>query len=69
MNLADIVGRLAHVVLNEVAAFEHCNLGEVVAHLHAHQITSDRTAIALAATPLLEQIGIELGAALARATR
>ena len=69
MNLADIIGRLAHVVLNEVATFEHCNLGEVVAYLHAHQIATDRTAVALATTPLLKQIGIELGTTPARATR
>ena len=57
---ADVVGRAAHVVLDQVAALEHTDLGHARTHLHAHEEAPDRLAVALAATPVLDQLGVEL---------
>ncbi len=57
---ADVVGRTAHVVLDQVAALEHADLGHARSYLHAHEEAPDRLAVALAATPLLDQVRIEL---------
>ena len=41
-----------HVVLDQVAALEHGDLGHALAHLDAHQVAADRPTVALAAPPL-----------------
>ena len=56
VDLADVVGRAADVVLDQVAALEHSDLGHVRADLHAHQVPADGAAVALAAAPLLEDV-------------
>ena len=61
VDLADVVGRAADVVLDEVAALEHGHLGERRADLHAHQVAADRATVALAPAALLEHVGVELG--------
>src|SRR5829696_5527700 len=60
VDLADVVGGPADVVLDEVAAFHHGDLREVVADLDAHQIATDRATVALATAPTLEDFGVEL---------
>jgi hypothetical protein len=45
-------------VLNETLALENCNLRELWAHLHTHQIPTNGLAIAFFAAPTLDQFGI-----------
>ena len=56
VDLADVVGRPADVVLDQVAALEHGDLGHVLADLHAHQVATDGPAVALAAAALLGEV-------------
>ena len=69
VDLADVVGRPADVVLDQVAALEHGDLGHVRAHLDAHEVAPDRPAVALAAAALLDEVGLDAGAAPARRRR
>ena len=55
---ADVVGRTTHVVLDQVAALEHADLSHARSYLHAHEEATDRLAVALAPTPLLDQVRI-----------
>ena len=55
VDLADVVGRAADVVLDQVAALQHGDLGQVGADLDAHEVAADRAAVALAAAALLER--------------
>jgi len=59
MDLADIVGRPAHEVLDQVAALEHCHLCHSGADLHRHEVPADRLTVAFAPTPLLERCLVE----------
>ena len=61
VDLADVVGRPADVVLDQGAAFQHGDLRERGAYLHAHQIATHGAPIALAAAPTIEHVGVELG--------
>ena len=65
---AHVVGRAADVVLDEVATLEHGHLGHAGAHLHAHEVPADRTAVALAPAAPLDQLEIG-GARLRRRLR
>ena len=60
VDLADVVGRAADVVLDQGAALEHGHLRERRAHLHAHEVAADRAAVALAALAAVENVGVEL---------
>jgi hypothetical protein len=52
MNLRHIVCGSTHVVLDEAAPFKESNLGEIVTHMHAHEISPERPPITLfAASP------------------
>ena len=53
VDLADVVGRPADVVLDQVAALEHGHLRHVLADLDAHEVAADRPTVALAASALL----------------
>ncbi|MEJ7584657.1 MAG: hypothetical protein WKF43_11360 [Acidimicrobiales bacterium] len=73
MDLADIVGRMAHVVLDQVPALDHRDLGDpsVAAfggvgfgtgcgHVHRHEVPTDGPPFAFAAPALFQGVGIEL---------
>ena len=60
VDLADVVGRAADVVLDQVAALEHGHLGQRGTHLHRHQVAADRAAVALAAAAPLDRVGVEI---------
>ena len=49
VDLGDVVGRAGHVVLDEVAALEHGDLGGLGPHADRHEVAADRPALALAA--------------------
>jgi hypothetical protein len=49
VDLADVVGRPADVVLDQVAPLEDGDLGDLGTNLDAHQVAPDRLAVALAA--------------------
>ena len=53
VDLADVVGGAADVVLDQVAALEHGDLGHVLADLDAHQVAPDRPPVALPAAARL----------------
>ncbi len=46
-------------MLDQVASLEHGDLGHPGAHLDAHEVATDRLAVALAAAALLERGGVE----------
>jgi len=48
-------------MFDQVTALEHCDLGEVVTDLHAHQVAPDRATVALAPSSFLEHIWLEFG--------
>ena len=52
VDLADVVGGPADVVLDQVAALEHGHLRHARAHLHRHEVAADRLAVALATAAL-----------------
>ena len=60
VDLADVVGRAADVVLDQVAAFQHSHLGQDGAHLDAHQVAADGPPVALSATATFDRVGIEV---------
>ena len=62
VDLGDVVGRPRHVVLDEVAALEHGDLGRLGADADGHQVAADGAALALPAPALLEGLLVELGA-------
>ncbi len=72
VDLADVVGRATHVVLDQVATLEHTDLRHTRANLHGHEVAPDRLAVAFASPTLFEHRIIELpvvGAALAPPAR
>ena len=58
VDLADVVGWPADVVLDQVATLEHGNLRHVLAHLDAHEVAPDRPTVALAPSA---QLGLGRG--------
>src|SRR5581483_10697664 len=65
VDLADVVGRTGHVVLEQGPSFEHGDLRDAPAlraglHVHAHQVAADGPALALPAPPRLEDVVVEL---------
>ncbi len=58
VDLADVVGRAAHVVLDQVPTLEDGDLGHARAHLHGHEVATDRLAVAFAAATRFEHRGI-----------
>ena len=61
MDLGDVVGRTRHVVLDEVAPFEHGDLRGRGPDADRHEVATDRASLALAAPPLVEGLLVELG--------
>jgi hypothetical protein len=59
VNLIDVVGRSTDVVLNQTATFQHCHLGEIVAHVHAHEIAPEWSTVSLFAAPPRNEFGID----------
>jgi hypothetical protein len=59
VDLADVVGRPAHVVLDEAASLEHGDLRHARTDLHRHEVPTDRLAVAFAAAALFERCRIE----------
>ncbi len=60
VDLRHVVGGSRHVVLDQIAAFEHGHLRGPLPHADDHQIAADRTTLAVAAAPLLELLVVEL---------
>src|SRR5690606_13868369 len=60
VDLGLVVARARDVVLDEVAALEHRDLGGVRALRHRHEVAADRAALALAAPTALQRGGVEL---------
>ena len=60
MDLRHVVRRSTHVVLDQAAALEHCDVGHALVNVNAHQVTPDRTALALFAAAPLERGLVEL---------
>jgi UDP-3-O-acyl-N-acetylglucosamine deacetylase len=46
-------------MLNELSALEHSHLGEAIAHLHAHEVPTNGSAITFATATALDNVGIE----------
>ena len=63
VDLRDVVGRAGHVVLDEVATLEHRDLGGLRVDVDAHEVATDRPALALAAAAGLEDVVVEVDAA------
>ena len=59
VDLADVVGGTADVVLDEAAPLQHGHLGDPVTDLHAHHVAADGTSVALAAAALLDDLGLD----------
>jgi len=59
VDLADVVGRPADVVLDQVAPLEHRHLGEG-RRTCTHISSADGTAVAFAALAPLQHLGIDL---------
>jgi hypothetical protein len=64
MNLPDIVGWAADVVLDQAAPLHHRDLGDPFAHLDAHHVTPDWTTVAFAPAATLDDLGVGVGAGL-----
>ena len=61
VNLADIVGRPADVMLDQVAALQDGDLGHARTDLHAHEVPADRFPIAFTTAALLDQFDLRRG--------
>jgi hypothetical protein len=57
--LVGIVGWATDVMLNELSPLKNCHLGEPVTYLHAHEITTNGSTVALTATTAFHDVGIE----------
>ena len=60
MDLGRVVGRLRHVVLDERTALEHRDLRGSRPHVHAHEVATDGTPLALAASLPGERLLVDL---------
>jgi hypothetical protein len=69
VDLEDVVRRAGDVVLDQRPSFEHCDLRHAPAdgvaghgglHVDAHEVATDRTALAFTATSRLEHLVAEL---------
>ena len=60
VDLADIVGGSADVVLDQGATLEHGDLGQRRANLDRHQVATDRATVALATAAPFDGVGIEI---------
>ena len=58
VDLGDVVGWPAHVVLDETATLEHGHLSEVWAHLNAHEVTPDGATVALSSATAFLNVDI-----------
>ena len=59
VDLADVVLRPGHVVLDERPAFEHGDLRGLGPHVDEHEVAPDRPALALAAPTALQDLVVE----------
>ena len=59
VDLGHVVRGPADVVLDEVAALEHGDLDQLRADVDAHQVATDRAAVALTAPAALQHVGVE----------
>jgi hypothetical protein len=48
-------------MLDQAAAFHDCHLGDAISNLHAHEVTTNWSTIALTTFTTLDDFGINLG--------
>jgi len=58
VNLRGVVGGATDVVLGKAAAFKQRNLRQVIAYVHAHEISAEWAAIALLALAACNEFGL-----------
>jgi hypothetical protein len=58
VNLRGVVGGATDVVLGKAAAFKQRNLRQVIAYVHAHEISAEWTSIALLALAACNEFGL-----------
>jgi hypothetical protein len=68
VDLTDIVGWTAHVMLDQAATFHDAYLGHSVTHLDAHEMTTNGATIAFTTTATFDDFSIDIGAKQALAT-
>jgi hypothetical protein len=68
VDLTHIVGRTAHVMLNEVPALQNGDLGNSGANLHTHEVATHWTALAFLTAPLLKDLRGKLSCGLLTGT-
>jgi hypothetical protein len=60
VNLADVVGGTAHIMLNQASAFHHGDLCDPISHLDTHHVTTNGATFALATFATLDDLGVDL---------
>jgi hypothetical protein len=58
VNLRGVVGGATDVVLGKAAAFKQRNLRQVIAYVHAHEVSAEWTSIALLALAACNEFGL-----------
>jgi hypothetical protein len=63
VNLANVIGRATDIVLHQAAAFHDRYLGDSIANLHAHLVSTDGTTIALSSFATFDDFCVYLWSA------